>query len=269
MFNMPSPFPGMDPFIEMDEWPEFHSGLINQFHRQLAKLVAPRYLARMERRVYLERTFDDPTLRQPDLQIARRKKAASSAGETNSAKAIATIEPKLYEVPLPVEHSELYLVIKDRKNREIVTVIELLSPSNKAPGADGRREYLAKRDELLQRRVNLVEIDLLRGGIRPATTKPLEPKTDYCVFLHRVELRPKVEVFEWTVRDPLPTIPIPLASGDPDVPLRLQDAFADFYDAAQYALAIDHHETLRPPLRKTDVAWSKRLIKQWQRDVRG
>jgi hypothetical protein len=260
----------MDPFIEMDEWQEFHSGLINQFHRQLAKQVAPKYLARMERRVYLERTFDDPTMRQPDLQIARLGKKRQGASEVrpeqNREQTIATIEPTLYEIPLPVEHSELYLVIKDRKNREIVTVIELLSPSNKAPGADGRREYLTKRDELLQRRVNLVEIDLLRGGIRPATTTPLPAKTDYCVFLHRVELRPKVQVFEWTVRDPLPTIPIPLAAGDRDVALRLQDAFADFYDAAQYALALDYTETLQPALGKSDAAWARRLVKQWQRE---
>lgn len=64
---MPSPFPGMDPFIEVDEWQEFHAGMIAQFHRQLAVAAAPKYLVRMERRIYLEHTFDDPTLRQPEF----------------------------------------------------------------------------------------------------------------------------------------------------------------------------------------------------------
>ncbi|WP_425618007.1 DUF4058 family protein [Anatilimnocola sp. NA78] len=261
---MPSPFPGMDPFIEMDEWQEFHSGMIAQFHRQLAKAVAPRYLARMERRVYLERTFDDPTLRQPDIHIAHAsRKTAPRKPVANSS--LATIEPRVYEVPLPVEHSELYLVIKDRKNREIVTVIELLSPTNKAVGTDGRREYLTKRDELLQRKVNLVEIDLLRVGSRPATTKPLEPKTDFCVFVHRLELRPKVLVYEWSIRDPLPPIPIPLAAGDADVPLHLQEAFTEFYDVAQYAIALDYGESLQPPLRKADATWARRCVSEWRK----
>jgi hypothetical protein len=254
----------MDPFIEMDEWQEFHSGMIAQFHRQLAKAVAPRYLARMERRVYLERTFDDPTLRQPDIHITHAPRKSGSR-KPNALGSVLTIEPTVYEVPLPVEHSELYLVIKDRKNREIVTVIELLSPTNKALGADGRREYLAKRDELLQRRVNLVEIDLLRAGNRSATTKPLASKTDFCAFVHRLELRPKVLVYEWSIRDPLPPIPIPLAGGDPDVSLHLQEAFTEFYDLAQYAIAIDYGEPLRPPLRKADAAWARRCVSEWRK----
>ena len=58
-----------------------------------------------------------------------------------------------------------YVEIRDRRDRELVTVVELLSPANKHPGPD-REQYLAKRMELLNGPVHLVEIDLLRGALR-------------------------------------------------------------------------------------------------------
>jgi hypothetical protein len=258
---MPSPFPGMDPFLELEEWQEFHVALITEIWRQLSPLVMPKYFARVERRVFLERHFDDATRYQPDVQISRRGRRGKSAGTA----AVATIEPLEYEVPLPEEHREPFVVIKNRRGHEIVTVIELLSPTNKAPGSVGNREYADKREQLLQSPANLVEIDLLRKGNRPPTTRPLPAEIDYCVFVHRAEKRPRADVYPWTIRNELPIVPIPLADSDPDIPLNLQEAFQTIYDLAGYQLEIDYRAALAPPLRRSDQGWVKQRLSAWRR----
>jgi hypothetical protein len=58
-----------------------------------------------------------------------------------------------------------FLEIRDRDSHELVTVVELLSPSNKYAGPD-REQYLAKARILQRSPVHFVEIDLLRGGPR-------------------------------------------------------------------------------------------------------
>lgn len=51
---MPSPFPGMDPFLESQEWEDFHTRLITAFSDRLSPKIEPDYLVRVERRVYVE-----------------------------------------------------------------------------------------------------------------------------------------------------------------------------------------------------------------------
>lgn len=254
---MPSPFPGMDPYLEVDEWQEYHVNFIVEIQRQLMPLLRPRYRARIERRVYLERETSQAQQFQPDVQIQRRR-SPSKARSTQAV--VATIEPKVYQLPMPEEHREPFLTIRDYKANEVVTVIELLSPTNKRPGSDGFREYHKKRDKLLKMQVQLVEIDLLRGGSRLRTVSPLAESTDYCAYVHRHGEFPDVEVYEWGLRDPLPTIPVPLAEPDGDVPLNLQAAFTHFYDDGFYGDIVDYDVPLAPPLRRADVTWAKRIL---------
>ena len=256
---MPSPFPGMDPFIEMEEWSDFHGAMIFAFRGQLAPQLRPRYIVRAETRVYLERTLAEPQHFQPDVRIVKSSKAGSRSVAASHSTA-AVLEPELFDIPMPEELREHYLVIRDRDRREVVTVIELLSPANKRTGSDGFREYYAKRDELLTRHVHLVELDFLRGGTRPASIQPLSASTDYCAFTHRLELRPKAQVLQWTVRDPLPVLRIPLAHGDADVELDLQAAFTAAYEGGEYDITIDYSARLKPPLRKSDAQWLRQLL---------
>ncbi len=94
----------------------------------------------------------------------------------------STAAPRKVTAPVPLtlpavdieRHSALE--IRDWRNRRLVTVLELLSPTNKTPGAD-RNEYLAKRAEILAGGTHLVEIDLGRGGERPRP--PELPACDY------------------------------------------------------------------------------------------
>src|SRR5207248_7822478 len=105
---------------------------------------------------------------------------------------------------------------------------------------------------------HLVELDLLRGGERVPMSTPLPPG-DYYALVGRAHRRPTVEVYAWSLRQPLPTIPIPLKRGDPDVPLDLQMVFTTVYDRARYDLTLDYSAALSPRLNKSDAAWAKRL----------
>jgi Protein of unknown function (DUF4058) len=49
---MPSPFPGMDPYIEDPEiWSDFHGGIADEMRAELNSVLSPRYVARMTPRV--------------------------------------------------------------------------------------------------------------------------------------------------------------------------------------------------------------------------
>jgi hypothetical protein len=149
-----------------------------------------------------------------------------------------------------------FLEIRDRRNRQLVTLIELLSPANKRPGGD-RDQYLAKRQEILGSTAHLVEIDLLRGGQRP----PVEelPDCDYCVLVSRGEQRPRVGLWPLQLRDRLPVIPIPLRDPDPDVELDIQAVLHDIYDKARYATYV-YDGSPTPPLSQEDEAWARQFL---------
>src|SRR5262249_38575067 len=145
---------------------------------------------------------------------------------------------------------------RDRNSRELITVLELLSPSNKKSGPD-REQYLAKRRQLISSPVHLVEIDLLRGGPR----LPVEdlPDCDYYALVSRVEERPRVGIWPVRLRDRLPVIPIPLRSPDPDARIDLQEVLHHLYDAAGYEDYI-YTGAPQPPLHPQDAAWARELL---------
>lgn len=223
---MPSPFPGMDPFLETQEWDDFHTTFTVVIAEFLSPHLAPRYIVRIARRMYVESSPD----------------------------------PFECELPMPEERREVYLLIRLQETMEVVTVLETLSPGNKRAGSDGRREYLEKRETVLQSQAHLVELDLLRGGLRLPTVTPL-PRGDFFTIVSRRQRRPKAAVYAWTIRDSLPTIPVPLKKGDPDVPLDLQAVFSTVYDRARYDLSLNYQAELQPPLSEEDGDWIRRLVR--------
>jgi hypothetical protein len=112
---------------------------------------------------------------------------------------------------------------------------------------------------VLQSHAHLVELDLLRGGLRLPTVTPL-PQGDYFAIVSRRPRCPKASVYAWPLRDPLPTIPVPLKKGDPDVPLNLQTVFNTVYDRARYDLSLNYHAELQPPLSEENADWMRRLV---------
>ena len=250
---MPSPFPGMDPYLEMEEWGDFHHTLMVELKRQLVPQLVPKYIAVVERRVYMEHFFEELSVFQPDVRITKAPETIAHAPQKQPRESsLSTIEPEFYTAPLPQEHHEPFIEIRDREGNEVVTVIEVLSPTNKASGSDGHEIYNQKRERLLLSRVNLVEIDLLRAGVRPATTRPLPPSVDYCAMVHRGTRRARIEVYHWRLPQPMPAIPVPLTKGDPDASLNLQQAFDDVYDASGYRYYLKYNLPLQPLPRAED-----------------
>jgi hypothetical protein len=248
----------MDPFIEGDEWESFHSRFIAGISDALVLRLRPNYLVRTERRVYVEHSYEEPRTTRPDLAIVRARQ--DRGRRSNTASTTAVLEPVECTLPGPVEVREKYLVIRRVKSSEVVTVIEVLSPGNKREGGRGREEYLAKRDEILQSKTNLIEIDLLRGGARLPTIEPLPP-ADYYAFVCRAKRRLRADVYGWSLQRSLPTIPVPLAPGDPEPPLDLQAVFNDVYDHVGYDYSLNYHRALTPPLEKADSKWVHHLLK--------
>jgi hypothetical protein len=255
---MPSPFPGMDPFVEGQIWKGFHSSFIAVLGEMLVAQLRPRYIVQIEDYVYLAREDEEPDrLLEPDLAVVEA--SASMASTSGSAAgAVATLSPTMHTLHMPRRHRQKFLSIRDRQFRNVVTVIELLSPTNKTPG-DGYSEYLAKRYNVSYTTAHLVEIDLLRDGQRLATREPLEPG-DFYAYVSRTAQASTVEVYHWSLRDRLPVIPIPLAEGDRDVPLDLQAAFTTTYDRWGYNYALNYQRAVEPPLEPTVADWVRSVV---------
>lgn len=246
---MPSPFPGMDPFIEAQHWTSFHHQMIAVLVRTLGKRLRPKYEVLPEERIYLQTTSEDRSAYRADVTISESGRTRRSATHTSAQ---LELQPKMYELPEVQEEREPFVMIRRAEGHEIVAVIELLSPSNKRRGSVGRSEYLSKRMELLRSPAHLVEIDLLLGGERMPSTPALEATTDFCAFVCRASERPRAEVFEWTLRDSLPPIPVPLRDDDEDALIQLQESFAVAYDELGFQFALNYRQpptvTARPDL---------------------
>jgi hypothetical protein len=250
---MPSPFPGMNPYLELeDAWRDFHERFLPQAAETISPQVSPAYLVKLEQNLYIHERAADKRhlLGYGDVTLSRSR-------QTDPPGTSAAVLPAPGRILLPrvdVE-SESYIEIRDAKTRRLVTVIELLSPTNKRPGED-RQGYLAKRAGLLRSGAHFVELDLLRGWPRMPFDEP--PTGDYCVLVSRVEDRPRAEFWPIGLRERLPEIPIPLQEPHPDARLDLQAVLHRVYDAAYYRDYI-YDGTPWPPLSKEDAAWAQRL----------
>ena len=253
---MPSPFPGMNPYFEQaDHWQDFHTEFLTVLRGHLEAQIGPDYIIQLEKHVYIHELPPEPRrlLGRPDLSLIRS--GASAAGRAN----LGVLEAPA-EVQLPAQDFEVervpFLEIRDRRGRELVTVIELLSPSNKRPG-DDRQQYLAKRREVIRSTAHLVEIDLLRGWEpMPAEDRP---EGDYSVLVSRAERRPAAEFWPIKLRDRLPAIPIPLRPTDPDRRVDLQEVIHRAYDEAGYRKFI-YDGPPEPPLTAEDAEWAAQFL---------
>src|SRR5262249_49282480 len=143
-----------------------------------------------------------------------------------------------------------------RPDRSLVAVLELLSPTNKS--GEGFQEYRAKRKADLQQKVHLVELDLLVGGTRLPLLRPL-PAGDYFVYLSRADNRPYCPVYSWKMRQPLPTIPIPLRTPDADMLIDLGKVFQATYERGRYARSLAYGEPLPASFSEQNSQWAMAL----------
>jgi Protein of unknown function (DUF4058) len=251
---MPSPFPGMNPYFEQTvHWLDFHTEFLTTLRRLLAPQVGPKYIVQLEEHIYIHDLPPGPRQRlgTADLSLAR--------GETDETArpAVGLLEAPT-EVLLPQQEIEEvpFLEVRDRVGRELVTVIELLSPSNKRSGED-REHYLAKRRELLRSSAHLVEIDLLRGWM--PMPQDGRPDCDYSIMVSLAEKRPAADLWPVKLREPLPVIPIPLRPPDAAAGVDLQEALHRAYDGPGYEHFIYIGDP-EPPLSANDAAWARQFV---------
>ncbi|MGH9320271.1 MAG: DUF4058 family protein [Vicinamibacteria bacterium] len=255
---VPSPFPGMDPYLEHpDLWPDVHNRLIAALGDELSPILRPRYYVALEERTYLEEPGELALIGRPDLTVVKRTDTSESIMEARRSPAVLEVELPMRE---PVR--ETYLEVRSVPAGEVVTVIEILSPSNKRPGT-GRRVYLEKREVILSTRTSLVEMDLLRGG-EPMPTMGPAVVSDYRILVSRPRRRPKADLIAFGVKDPIPSFPLPLRRGEEEPTVELSRILHALYDRASYDLRIDYRTEPVPPLPTEDSDWAAALCRRHQ-----
>lgn len=272
---MPSPFPGMDPYLEAPHiWPDLHNALAGGIRSELNQTLPRPYYARMEMRTELGIVEDGKSRQRiiPDITVVRLPHPQAAPGGVavidHPRRGISNSVEFLMQSE-PIRH--YFVEIRDSsQGHKLITLIEILSPSNKRRGPD-REAYRAKQREVLESDAHLIEIDLLRSGDRvmpdvnlTALIHQLDQPVDYLVLVNRAWRRGGVlayQVFPFGLREWLPCIPVPLKQDEPEVPLDLQFVFNRAYDGGPYRRgAVDYNRPPEPPLSGDDAGWAEALI---------
>ena len=258
---MPSPFPGMDPYLEHpDFWPEVHSRLIVAIADFLVPKVRPNYRVAIEKRIYQITSTDwDNSLLAgiPDIAVNRQ----SAEPETQVSQvtiAPPNVQPITVTLPMPEQVKQSYLEVRDLVTGQVVTAIEVLSPVNKRAG-DGREAYLKKRRQILGSLTHLVEIDLLRGW-RPMPMRGSQLEVNYRILVSREAHRPQADLYAFNLREPIPEFSLPLRSDDTEPVVDLQTLLNQMYDRSGYDYVLNYNGQPNPSLSEEDSNWAKDLL---------
>ncbi|OLP17488.1 hypothetical protein BST81_16660 [Leptolyngbya sp. 'hensonii'] len=248
---MASPFPGMDPYLEDSLWREVHTYLMTAIANDLNARLPEAYRATVEQATYIATTG----IGTPDVIIL---------GDSSEPKAQVTgvlasvVAPVQVEVPEPEEVIERWLEVRQIATNQVITSIEILSPTNKVDPR-GREQYERKRNRVLASRTHLVEIDLIRSG------KPFPilymPASRYRILISRSSTRPGAQLYPFNLPHPIPAIPVPLLSEDEELLLDLQTILNTIYDQGRYRLAIDYSQVPPPPvLTQEEQDWMRQIL---------
>ena len=265
---MKSPFPGMDPYIEAcGLWEGFHGHLIETIYQAIATVLPRGYTADTATRSYvvlMEAEGKKESLAKPDVTITE-----PTHGKTRRKKkggvAVADPPEDAESVPMQAfiaeEFKESFVEIyAEGEERILVTCIEVLSPSNKRRGTKGWQEYERKRQALLLGEANFLEIDLLRGGDKMPMLTPW-PDSPYTLLVSRASRAPYCRVWLAHFQRPLPPIPVPLLSPDPDLTLDLQPLLDGIYALGRYDERIDYARPLTPALSDAEAVRVREILK--------
>jgi hypothetical protein len=217
----------MDPYLEHPKlWPPFQHQLLACLYQNLLPGLVDRYRARVGTRAY-------------------------------------TSEMALFTSIVREEHSEEYVEVRNRADGKLVTLIEVVSPTNKTTTA-GRNAYLEKRREALQQRAAIVEIDLVLQG-KPTLTFSRDglPEYDYAVTVTRSTAPDRYEIYTSTLQKKLPKFKVPLAPDDRDALLDLQPTFSRAYELGSFQSQIDYKSAPPPdvPLSEANAEYLDTLLK--------
>ena len=141
---MASPFPGVDPYLEAQgRWPGFHTALMAHCSEVLNRDLPECYVAQIDERISLVSLDDPPAERIPDVLVISPRQAAPSPRQSESM-TVTVVEPMTMQLVKPHCRSsrELGRGFPHLPEMELVTVLAILSPSNKT--GTGRGEYLGQ-----------------------------------------------------------------------------------------------------------------------------
>lgn len=255
-----SPFPGMDPYLEM-HWLDVHSRLVHNAANAIQRQLTGPLRARMGERLVVEENLDAVRSIYPDIRVFEQ--GVKGPGVAPESAGVALAEPLVVRLSSDPVRQSFVQIIDISSGGRLVTVIEFLSPSNKRPG-DGKKKYEQKQREALDADINLVEIDLTRGGDRelvfPVESLPEDYQTTYLACVYRGFGHERCEIYRMPLAERLPGIRIPLRKEDPDVALDLQTLVDQAYQEGRYD-DIDYRKALDPPLQPQDATWADELLK--------
>ena len=257
-----NPFPGMNPYLERSElWLGIHNRVIVHLGDTLARQLRPEYIVRVEERMYVSEEADGEALRRarlPDVMILDDGAVASTS--------IAVVEAPHSKDAIPVripykdEQRQRYLEVIRVSNREVVAVIELLSPSNKS--SPGREAYIAKRNQVFHSMSHLVEIDLLRAG-RPMPVIGDVPPSHYRILVTNARSMDAIaDLYPCSIPSPIPIFVMPLAEGSEGIAIDLKPIIDEVYFLGSYDRDIDYQQDPEPPLSDADRSWLDQLLRE-------
>ncbi len=257
-------FPGMNPWLEHPSlWSDVHFRLISALARYLSPLVSPRYYVSVGSQAYIATVFaSPPSLRYPDIAIVYSGQRAGPVQSTPTFAAPPVLAPTTVELPVPDIIEETYLEIREVTSGQVVTIVEVLSPTNKRPGA-GRQKYERKRMEILSTHTHLVEIDLLRAW-PPMPMVGEQVARDYRILIRRGEQGNQATLYAFSLRDPIPVFRIPLQAGDDEPLTDLKTLLDAIYLEGYYGVRVNYQQPPEPPLSVANAEWVTELMKRWK-----
>ena len=252
---MPSPFLGMNPYLEHpDRWSTVHNRLIVAIADVLTPQLLPKYQVDIEKRIYEVIGANSLLVGRSDVSVQRPRNLSDLS---NVVVAPSPTEPVTVTVPMTEEVRESYLEVKEAATKEVITAIEILSPTNKQ--GDGRQKYEKKRQRVLSSQTHLVEIDLLRAG-EPLPVMENLVQSHYRILVSRSNNRPTADLYLFNLPDRIPCFRLPLRSPDREPIIDLQILVNDVYDRSGYDYFINYQVDPLPPLSEVDVTWINALL---------
>jgi hypothetical protein len=256
---VPSPFPGMDPYLEQPVfWSSFHQRLLVAIADRIGPQLRPTYYAEVETRTYLDDEDEELLVGIPDALVMRSTRGDRTIAASEETAVATQPRPVQVQLPIAIEVKERYLEVREIGTDAVVAVIEVLSPKNNRQG-EGKTVYEKKRRTVLNSLSHLIEIDLLRGGTPMAMVGAIA--THYRLLVSRASNRPTADLYGFNLQDPIPSFPLPLKPPDADLMVNLAEILAGVYDRASYDLRLDYSQAIPPPaLAESDRQWLDALL---------
>jgi Protein of unknown function (DUF4058) len=200
----------------------------------------------------------NPYLEHPELwhQVHNRLIVgiADAIADQVAPKYFVSIEQRIYQIIHTIK--ERYLEVREVATKELITVIEVLSPINKR--SEGRSLYETKRIKILTSMTNLVEIDLLRSG-KPMMVQGASP-SQYRILVSRSSDLPNADLFAFDLQEEIPDFPVPLRGEMPEPIVRLQSILNETYRRGRLDLLVNYSIDPVPGLKEHDRLWMQEIL---------